>query len=209
MIHKTALLPTRIDKKEVMRKAEMRYVNYRIGDERAQRGHISVVPHSFSYDDEEHNKLADWLCTLPFTHAIHLHTPNVDVMSLWYLMQHFNQNVMKRMKERRMKYYYIIEFGKAKGTIHLHGLLKTKGNHLDITKAWEDTIDIKLEPYMVKVENISALKNKHQHIKYVCKNDLAYRDIDNKVETRNGVFGVAEYYQLLVKANIQPRKNER
>lgn len=209
MIYKTALVPIRIDTKEVIRKQEMRYVNYRIGGYEAERGSVSVVPFSVSYDDDEHNKYTDWLCELPFTHAIHLHTPQVDVMSIWYLMNQFNQNVMKRMKERRMQYYYIIEFGKENGTIHLHGLIKTNGNQLDITNAWKDVNGAEWKPWMAKIENLSALNNKHQHIKYVCKNDLVYREVDNQVASRDGVFGVAEYYQHLVKANIQPRKKRR
>lgn len=209
MIYKTALVPIRIDTKEVIRKEEMRYVNYRIGGYGTENGSVSVVPFSVSYSDDEHNKYTDWLCSLPFTHAIHLHTPQVDVMSVWYLMNQFNQNVMKRMKERRMQYYYIIEFGKQNGTIHLHGLIKTKGNQLDITNAWKDVNGAEWKPWMAKIENISALTNKHQHLKYICKNDLVYREVDNQVARREGVFGVAEYYQHLMKANIQPRKKRR
>jgi hypothetical protein len=203
MIYKQILVPRYINTKEVTKKQEERYVNYRLGDYEYDKMYVSVVPFSISYDDLEHDKLAGWYASLPFTHAVHINTEYVDVYSFWFQMKVFGDYLMKKAGERKMSYYYCIEWGRQTGHMHLHGLIRTKANQLDIMNAWREVQKPSWDRWRIRIEDLSVVDNRHSICKYICKSDLGYRQIDNQIEQRGGLSDITEYWQHLVKQNIK------
>lgn len=191
MIEKNVYLPYIINRKEVRKYKDIRYCEY-TKEHELGASKVPLLLFSVLYNDEEHTKYAEEIAKLGWTHILHLHPLyRCDVYSLRYMFKVFINQVKKKQKSKVVPHYYVIEFGKQNGAIHLHAIIQSQLSNITLKQLWltlnvgDDDLERESSPAyqhqdIAEIAYIRGIENVEQAIKYVSKSDLLYRSAEEQ-----------------------------